>query len=69
MSHRAVVELYPSTETIVPSAVEELLRTLHNNDIDYIKINVFNIKSNECFEALQEKGFYPFQARILGMSL
>ena len=66
--HGGFTELYVHSGSDISSVFAELSHILSEKGIRYSKLTVFNINGNECFDLLKEKGFYPFQARILGLN-
>lgn len=66
ISHQAIIELYSPPNSNLQPILEELFSILRMKGINFIKINIFNLTDEQCFKFLQEKGFNPFQSRIMG---
>ena len=67
--HNGITELYVPADADIPSVFAELSHILSKIGIAYTKLTVFNVIKSECFDLLKEMEFYPFQARILGLTL
>jgi N-acetylglutamate synthase-like GNAT family acetyltransferase len=65
----ASIELYPSSDSSIPSIIDAMFKILSGKGTKYVNIKVFNINNDDCFNLLKELEFYPFQARVLGKSL
>jgi GNAT superfamily N-acetyltransferase len=63
------VELYLSPNSKVISVLNNLSLVLSKKGFPYVKLTVFNVEGTECFDFLNERNFFPFQARILGQIL
>jgi GNAT superfamily N-acetyltransferase len=63
------VELYVSSDSVISQVLNELSIILSKKGVVWSKITIFNIKSPESFNLLNEMEFHPFQARILGRSI
>jgi len=63
------VELYVSSDSVIPHVVNRLSTILSEKGIVWSKITIFNISSSDTFNLFNQMGFCPFQARILGRSV
>ena len=63
------VELYVSSDSVIPQVLNELSIILSKKGIAWSKITIFNVTSPNTFNLLNQMEFNPFQTRILGRSV
>jgi GNAT superfamily N-acetyltransferase len=63
------VELYPFSTESINNGLDALLKILCDGGVKYARLNLFNVKTEECFDLLREREFYPFGALVMGRYL
>ena len=66
--HTGFTEFYVPSDANISSVLNGLSLILSKKGVLYSKITVFNVNGTECFDLLKGMEFYPFQARILGIT-
>ena len=67
-SYKASVELYSTSNAVIPSMLDDLLNTLANRGISFAQITLFK-PSNTTINWFEEKGMMIFQFVAMGKSL
>ena len=67
-SHKATVELYSTSNTLIPSMLNDLLKTLGNRGIPFTQITVFN-PNNTVSNWFKDKRMMTFQFISMGKNL
>jgi ribosomal protein S18 acetylase RimI-like enzyme len=68
-SSKATVELYSTSNAIIPSVLEDLLKTLINRGVSFVQIRFFNLGDKVTSKWFEEKGMMIFKSVALGKEL
>ena len=66
--HTGFTELYIPSDADISSVLNGLSLILCKKGVVYSKLTVFNVNGTDFFDLLKGMEFYPFQARILGLT-
>lgn len=69
LTHMAFAELYSQSDSFFPDMIRMLNVILYKKGINYLTINVFNVKTKAIFNLLELEQFYPYQSIFMGLSL
>jgi ribosomal protein S18 acetylase RimI-like enzyme len=67
-SHKATVEVYSTSNTLIPTMLDNLMKTLANRGIPFAQITVFN-PNNTVFNWFRDKRMLTFQLITMGKKL
>ena len=67
-SYKATVELYSTSNTVIPSMLDDLLKNLSNRGISFTQITVFS-PNNTASNWFEEKSMMTFQFITMGKNL
>jgi hypothetical protein len=69
LSSRAMVELYSTSNTIIPHLLEDLLKYLSNRGVSFVQIYFFNPINKLTSKWFEKKGMMTFEFVTMGKAL